>query len=108
MTAETKAILMNRELIAVDQDPLGKQAVVVTQVNNAQVYKKPMADGSSVLGIFNTTEWGINVTLPWRDAGLANDEQVRDLWSHEDLGRVPETFKVRVPSHGVVVIRVRQ
>ncbi|MHB8734422.1 MAG: glycoside hydrolase family 27 protein [Terriglobales bacterium] len=108
MTPETKAILTNRELIAVDQDPLGKQAVVVTLVDNAPVYKKPLADGSYALGIFNTTEWGINVTLPWRDAGLPNNQHVRDLWAHEDLGVVPEAFKVRIPSHGVVVIRVRQ
>ena len=53
MTLYTEAMLANREIIAVDQDPLGKQGFRVAQQGPFEVWMKPMADGSKVVGLFN-------------------------------------------------------
>ncbi len=107
MTPETLAILTNSEVIAVDQDALGAQGHRAWQEGPLEVWVKPLADGSKAVGLFNRGESTMPVTGKFEDLGVGDTVVVRDLWAHKDLGTFKENFTAQVPSHGVVLIKVK-
>ncbi len=99
-------ILMNKEVIAVDQDKLGKQGVRVAKEGDLEVWAKPLADGGHAVGLFNRGEGTAKVTAKWSDIGVSGSHKVRDLWKHEELGKMAEAFSAEVPSHGVRMVKI--
>ncbi|MBO8195856.1 glycoside hydrolase family 27 protein [Streptomyces oryzae] len=104
---KTLEILGNKEVIAVDQDPLGKQGEVVSQQDGRWVVAKEMSDGSRAVALFNETGQQQEISVDATDTGLpqAASYGVRDLWKHQDstsTGRLSAT----VPAHGTVLLRV--
>jgi alpha-galactosidase len=107
MSAETKAILLNKEVIAVDQDALGKQGVRVSKDGDLEVWAKPLADGSYAVGLFNRGAATAKVTATWNGIGMApGSHAVRDLWKHQDAGTAVDSYSAEVPPHGVVLVKV--
>lgn len=106
MTPETRSILTNPEVIAIDQDVLGIQGHRVSEVGPLEVWMKPMADGSKAVGLFNREQGTIPIAVQFRDIGLGANSCVRDLWARKDLGRFHESFTAEVPQRGVVMIRI--
>jgi alpha-galactosidase len=108
MNDATKAILMNREIIAVDQDSLGAQGILVSSgPPEIQVWAKPLADGSRAVALLNRSSVPAEIRASFRRAGLSADSAtVRDLWEHRDLGTFAREYVDTVPSHAVVMIRV--
>ncbi|RPI99100.1 MAG: glycoside hydrolase family 27 protein, partial [Candidatus Aminicenantes bacterium] len=115
MTEETKSILLNKEVIAVDQDPLGVQGrVIIERGYGGQVWMKPLADGSKAVAFVNYTDRELAQYVRWSQIDIpAGPAKVRDLWAHVDVGihadtgrHYDERFEVRVPSHGVVMVRI--
>ncbi|MGH7979266.1 MAG: putative Ig domain-containing protein, partial [Limisphaerales bacterium] len=102
----TLNLLENDEVIAVDQDPLGKEATTVAKTDETRVYAKPLADGSMAVGLFNLGETANPVKVTWSDLGRKGRLHVRDLWRQKDLGKFANSFTATVPRHGVVLIRV--
>jgi alpha-galactosidase len=103
----TTAILSNPEVIAVDQDSLGKEArrrFGPPQV--AETWMKELSDGSFAVGFFNRTEKTASVNLPWRNLGFLSPPMVHDLWLQKDLGR-QENFVADLPPHGCVLLKVK-
>ena len=84
MSPATKEILTNRDVIAVDQDPLGAQGRPVASDNGHWVLSKPLADGSRAVVLFNETDVPATISTTASQLGLAPavDYQVRDLWTH--------------------------
>jgi alpha-galactosidase len=107
MTPYTQDMLTNREVLAVDQDALGKQAYPVVQEGPFEVWMKPMADGSTVVGLFNRGKEADKMTVNFSHIGVTGEAAVRDLWLRKDLGHFKEKYSVYVPSHGVVLVRVK-
>jgi alpha-galactosidase len=107
MTPYTLEILTNREVIAVDQDALGKQGFRVAQEGPFEVWMKPMADGSRVVGLFNRQRTAERMTVEFRQIGLEGEANIRDLWLKKDLGRFRNSFSSYVPRHGVVLVRIK-
>jgi len=107
MSTTTIATLTNREVIAVDQDSLGAQGILVWErPPELQVWAKPLHDGSRAIALLNRSSAPARITAYFSRAGLRSDSaQVRDLWSHQDLGRFGRQFESTVPAHGVVLIR---
>ncbi|HTL94002.1 MAG TPA: glycoside hydrolase family 27 protein [Gemmatimonadaceae bacterium] len=107
MSATTIATLTNREVIAVDQDSLGAQGILVWErPPELQVWAKPLHDGSRAIALLNRSSAPARITAYFSRAGLRSDSaQVRDLWSHQDVGRFGRQFETTVPSHGVVLVR---
>jgi len=99
-------ILTNKEVIAVDQDKLGKQAVRMAKDKDLEVWARPLADGGHAVGLFNRGDAAAKVTAKWSDIGIAGSHKARDLWAHKDLGKISAEFTAEVPSHGVVMIRI--
>lgn len=107
MSAATIATLTNREVIAVDQDSLGAQGILVWErPPELQVWAKPLHDGSRAIALLNRSSAPARITAYFSRAGIRSDSaQVRDLWSHKDLGRFGRQFADTVPAHDVVLIR---
>ena len=107
MTAETLEILTNPEVVAVDQDQAGIQGYPVAQEGPLDVWVKPLWDGGKAVGLFNRGESAMPVTAQFRDIGIGDQANVRDLWAKRDLGVVQNRFTAVVPKHGVVLVKVR-
>ena len=102
----TLGLLSNDEVLEVDQDTLGKQAVQVGGEGDLKVYAKPMDDGSIAVGLFNTGATETTVTANWSDLKISGKQRVRDLWRQKDLGIFTDKFEAPVASHGVVLARI--
>jgi len=107
MSDETKSILMNREVIAIDQDPGAKPVKKISEQGTALVAARPLEDSTVAVGLFNRGASATTITVRWDDLGLRGKLRVRDLWAHKDLGEVADQFSVSVPSHGVALITVK-
>lgn len=103
----TLNVLCNAEVIAVDQDPLGKQARVCRQTDEEFILAKPLADGALAVGMFNLTEYEREIGVAWGELGFAGEQTVRDLWRQNDLGAVADKFEARVARHGVALLRLQ-
>ncbi|MFJ8635724.1 NPCBM/NEW2 domain-containing protein [Streptomyces sp. NPDC093568] len=108
VSEETFEILGNREVIAVDQDPLGKQGSVVSSSGGRWVVAKEMRDGSRAVALFNETGSAQRITTSATAVGLASADAytLRDLWQHRSYNTAG-TISATVPAHGTVLLRVR-
>ncbi len=102
----TLNLLCNDEVLAVDQDPLGKPGRRVAKNEDLEVWAKNMEDGSRAVGLFNRGEFETTVRAQWTDLGLTRPQKVRDLWRQKDLGIFSDQFATAVPRHGVVLVRI--
>lgn len=107
MTPYTRDMLTNREVIGVDQDPLGKQGFRVEQEGPFEVWVKPMADGSKVVGLFNRQRTEEQITAHFDRLGISGEVTARDLWLKKDLGNYRDSFSAFVPRHGVVLVKLK-
>jgi alpha-galactosidase len=106
MTDATKAILLNKEVIAVDQDSLGKQASPVKN-GHLETWVKPLADGGVAVGVVNLGSDASQATVKASDLGLGGPvKNARDLWAHQDVTFSGGVYSATVPSHGVLLLRV--
>jgi len=102
----TLNLLTNDEVLAIDQDPLGKQAQQKIKKNNYQVWVRKLEDGSYAVGIFNLSKNYQVITVNWKDAGLKGNYKARDLWQQKDLGSFKTSLTEKVPPHGVILLKV--
>jgi alpha-galactosidase len=105
---ETLEILTNREVIGVDQDPLGMQGRKVRDDGPHEVWMKPLADGSRAVILFNRGSEAADIATSWEEIGLfpGGRALVRDLWKKADLGSFVGRFSARIEPHGVAMVRV--
>ena len=106
MTAETKEMLTNREVLAVDQDSKGVQGHRIWEEGPLEIWVKPLDDQSQAVALFNRSEAPLKMTLDFKAIGLSPPAKVRDLWEHKDIAAVQDTYTVEVPKHGVVLLKV--
>ncbi len=109
MTPEITGILTNKEVIAIDQDPLGMQGRKVRDDGDLEVWSRQLQDGSRAVILLNRGSSEQSVTANWQDLGYPEHitAAVRDLWQHKDLGKFSGKFPASVPAHGVVMVTVR-
>ncbi|HVT84948.1 MAG TPA: NPCBM/NEW2 domain-containing protein [Chitinophagaceae bacterium] len=112
-------LLSNDEVIAIDQDPLGKAGRLLIDDNEVQIWMKPLEDGSYAIGLFNIDGFGKTPQsyFHWGDEqsksfqfdltriGLKGNWKLRDIWRQKDLGEFTGIFKTTIPHHGVVLLR---
>jgi alpha-galactosidase len=106
MTDETKSILMNAEVIAIDQDPNATPVKKISEQGPLVIAARPLMHQAVAVGLFNRGEATAKMSVTWKQLGLHGKLQVRDLWAHKDLGRIADQFSAAVPAHGVVLITV--
>jgi alpha-galactosidase len=105
--AETRDILTNPELIAVDQDRLGYSGSP-RQEGPIEVWMKPLQDGSTEARLF-CRGWGaMHVIVEFRDVGLGNSAVVRNLWARKKFGPFQDKYTATVFQHGVVMLQLKR
>ncbi|UCD50297.1 MAG: hypothetical protein JSW27_22555, partial [Phycisphaerales bacterium] len=106
---EIHAILTNKEVIAVDQDPRGRQGRKIRDDGDFEVWSKELVDGSRAVVLFNRSATEADIGFSWSEIGYPEylTAQVRDLWLKKDMGKFKGSYSARVPSHGVVMVKVR-
>jgi hypothetical protein len=110
MTQQTKDILTNTEVIAVNQDTSGFQGRIVKD-NGAglQVWAKCLKERFSnewAVVLFNRSAASADISVKWKELNLIGAASVRDLWSHTDLGVLDSMYTAKVPAHGAVMLKV--
>ena len=108
MSDEVLEIITNKEVISINQDPLGRQGKKVRDDGDLEVWSKELHDGSRAVLLFNRSETEQKIPFEWYEVGLPQNlkMQVRDLWQKQELGRFEGAYEAAVPSHGVVMVRV--
>ncbi len=101
----TMSLITNDEVIAIDQDKLGNQAVPVVREEGIEVWKKKLADGNIAFGIFNVSDESEDFTLKLAELGIKGKITLRDVWRQKDIGIYEKKYEARIPSHGVVLLR---
>jgi polygalacturonase len=106
-SAATLTILKNADVVAVDQDSLGKQATIVSSSGGLVVYSRQLSNGDRAVALLNETGATATVTTTASAIGLGGSSSysLKDLWSKSTrttTGRISAS----VPSHGTVVYRV--
>lgn len=109
MTPETRDILTNKEVIAVDQDPLGREGRRVWKDGDLEIWAKQQQDGSRGAVLLNRGNSEQKISLRWEQIGYPDHlpAMVRDLWAHKELGKFNGEFSALVVPHGVVMVTVR-
>ncbi|HXM01235.1 MAG TPA: glycoside hydrolase family 27 protein [Chthoniobacterales bacterium] len=108
MSDETKEILLNREVILVDQDPLGKQGKRILQHGDIEAWTKELDDGSVAVALFNRGQHPEQVSVKWSELNLNKPKAVRDLWKKTDLEDVAEAYATELPPHGSVLLKLTE
>jgi alpha-galactosidase len=113
MSTATKAILTNTDVIAVNQDPVGKQGTLVaTPGSNLQVWSKELQDVNGkkarAVALFNRSGSAASMSVTWSQITLPSGAAtVRDLYAQKDLGSFTDSYKSdNVPSHGIVMLKI--
>jgi alpha-galactosidase len=110
MSKETLDILTNREVIAINQDALGIQGYRHrVLVGSVEVWVKPLSGGDLAIAFLNRTTTPYTTDFDWTTpaiAGFTGIYDIRDLWSKRSLGDTSTNFKMEIPPHDVVMVRL--
>ena len=107
LTPEDKRILLNKEIIAIDQDPLGKAAERVVNEVGHQVFVRPLANGSHAVAILNSGDKAQRLSVSFKQLGLTGKYTVRDVWQHRDIARGATKWGGKVQAHETKVFVLR-
>lgn len=97
--------LLNREVIAIDQDPLGVAAWRVVKLDDIEIWKRPLDNGDWAVALLNRGEHPADIKAVWENLHLSGKFNIRDLWQHENLGSFCSQITLNVASHETKVLR---
>lgn len=120
MSEETKSIIMNKEVIAVNQDRLGVQGFKFKKEDGLEFWFKPLEGGDWAFCILNRNKESRTYTINWMDFNLTDEEvsklstnfdtidyRIFDLWQHKEVGTTRNQLKtkkaIEIPGHDVVM-----
>ena len=103
----TMSLIKNREIIAINQDSLGRPARRIIRTDAQEVWLRPLADGDFAVGIVNLYPISRRCDFRFEDAGLAGSFKVRDVWRQADEGVFKDAYCVELPPHATKVLRMR-
>jgi alpha-galactosidase len=107
MSDETKSILLNREVIAIDQDPLVKPARLLSKTASTDTVVRSLKGDALAVGLFNRGGQPTEMSIKWADLDLAGKKfTVRDLWKHSAVPVTGDGYSVMVAAHGVVLLKL--
>ncbi len=101
---EILSILTNRDAIAIDQDPLGRQGRRLRSDGDVEIWTKPLSGGGQAIGVFNRGAGPAQATIRCEEFQLC-DADVRDVWGHARPARFT-SHSASIPSHGVALLRI--
>jgi len=103
----TKALITNHDVIDINQDPLGRPATrVFATADGAEVWSRPLADGTTAVGLMNRSRAGLRISVSWRQLELSGAKRVYDCWTRTRVGDAMHALSVVVPAHGGKLLRL--
>ncbi len=128
MDRSVSSILVNTEVIAVDQDPLGKQGFKIKDYGQVELFYKPLANGEMAYCVFNRYPFPVKIELNWQNLSitawneksrmplslninrteiqLTGTYQVRDLWKKQVIGTTEHATVAEIAAHDVLMLRL--
>jgi len=118
MSKETLDILVNKEVIAVDQDKLGVEGFVYSTNANAEIWFKPLSGGDWAMCALNRGMQPQNISFDWKHENVTDDFSKRDaqfdrtiyslrnLWTKQDAGDTSQVLNAGIPAHDVLMLRL--
>ncbi len=111
MSAQTKEILENKDVIALDQDPKGVQGYRAMTIDNLEIWVKPLENNEYAVCLFNRSDMSKNLDFQWDryyfgQLSFATPWKLRDLWQHKDAGTTADNLKITLQPHDVAVYRL--
>ncbi|TCC92449.1 glycoside hydrolase family 27 protein [Pedobacter frigiditerrae] len=107
MDEAAKNILLNSEVIALNQDPLGKQAERKINTPIWDVFIRPLANGDYAIAILNKSSIVQDSKINFLELGLEGKYQVKDLWLHKIIG-IANKWTGKITSHETKVFRLKK
>jgi alpha-galactosidase len=109
MSDDAKAILMNRAVIAIDQDPLGKQGDRVSKDGDLEVWSKPLANGAVAVGLFNRGTTDAPMTVKLTDVWTSpQPPRMTNVWNGAKIKASDDAVTATIPAHGVLLVRLER
>ena len=102
----TRSLLTNDEVLETNQDELGAQAALIAAGPRAEIWAKPMSDGSFVFALVNVSKMVTTVTADFASLGLEGKWRVRDLWRQQDLGTFGAAYETDIPPRATTLVRL--
>ena len=109
MTRETIEILTNKEIIALNQDKGFRQATRLLREGDIEIWVKPLGKTGKqkAIAIMNRGEKTGQTALTPEKIGVSSTSKLRDLWLHENIGKLGKSRTFTIPKHGIVVLKVK-
>ncbi len=119
MTADTKEVLTNKDVIAINQDKLGVQALKYKDEGEFEIWFKPLENGDWAVAFLNRDKAEKDFSFDWKSNKFTDDEvskktfdtsiqnyKVVDLWTKKELGNTKKTLKATIPSKDILMLRL--
>jgi alpha-galactosidase len=110
MTPETQALLTDREVIAIDQDALGRQGfrAQAEPARHFEIWTRELSDGAWAVAVLNTAATPADITVDWSRLWMLSGKPfaVRDVWAKTAAGDTRTARTVRIASHDVALFRL--
>ncbi len=104
---DTASLLLNREVIAINQDPLGIAGKRVLKKNGCDIWKKPLNDGSLAVAVINRRSGVCEIEIKAGEIGLLDSsKQIRDLWEQKDISDFNEKLDLRIEAHETKFLKI--
>jgi alpha-galactosidase len=119
MTPETREILMNREVIAIDQDSLGIQAFEYQNEDSIQIFVKPLSDLGVAICFLNRGTAEREIEFKWKEHTFVDEVfdleyefkrttyKIRDVWAHQDVGNTKKSLKAILGGHDAYMLSLQ-
>jgi alpha-galactosidase len=109
MSSEIKRILTNRELIAVNQDSLGKQGFKIYDEGNFEIWQKPLLGGAIALCLLNLEIRDKEYIIDWSKIKIkdfSGGYQATNLWENRPVGDTDKLYSVKIPARDVIIFKL--
>jgi alpha-galactosidase len=106
MIEDTRSILMNKDVIAIDQDPLGRQGQLALKRGDVDYWKRTLSENGIAIAAVNRANTPVSVTIPWKELGIEAPIGFKDVWGGF-LVRAGSDSEFTIPPHGVLLLRTQ-
>lgn len=106
MSAATRSIVLNRELIAIDQDSLRQPGSLLAKQGDIEIWTRALSSGRTAVALFNRGGEPADVRVRWPDLGLKRNRRVRDVWARRNLGSLTDAFVGNLKPQGVILLLI--
>jgi alpha-galactosidase len=105
MTPDVRSILLNKDVIAIDQDPLGNEGQLALKRDEVDYWKRSLSGNGVAIAVVNRGNAAVSVKIPWKELGVEDTAVFKDVWSGLDV-KAPSDSAFTIPPHGVVLLKM--